>query len=144
MHQKVLWLPISCHMHHTVLWLPISYHMHHTVMWLLISYNMNHTVLWLPIYLQKTNPNTFVDKKLQTLTIVMWLPFKRIWSSCVTLLPSGVDSYSVTSSRTMLTKSSNPSRVPTISLSVFIMMWIREPMHLSTNSTIKYKKLMEQ
>ena len=34
----------------------------------------------------------------------------------------------------ILTKSSNPSRVPTISLSDFMMMWIREPMHLSTSS----------
>ena len=34
----------------------------------------------------------------------------------------------------ILTKSSNPNRVPTISLSDFMMMWIREPMHLSTSS----------
>lgn len=34
----------------------------------------------------------------------------------------------------ILTKSSKPSRVPTISLSVFMTMWIREPIHLSTSS----------
>lgn len=34
----------------------------------------------------------------------------------------------------ILTKSSNPSSVPTISLSLFITMWMREPIHLSTSS----------
>lgn len=71
------------------------------------------------------------------LTIVMLLPFSRIWSSFVMRRPSGVFSYSVTSSSSMLTKSSKPSNVPTISLSFFIMMWILEPMHLSTNSAGK-------
>lgn len=70
----------------------------------------------------------------EELTIVMWFPLSRIWSSCVILLPSGVDSYSVTSSSTMFTKSSKPRSVPTISLSLFMMMWMREPMHLSTSS----------
>uniref|UniRef100_A0A2M4CEB1 Putative secreted protein n=1 Tax=Anopheles marajoara TaxID=58244 RepID=A0A2M4CEB1_9DIPT len=64
----------------------------------------------------------------------MLLPLSRIWSSFVILLPSGVFSYSVTSSSSMLTKSSNPSSVPTISLSFFMMMCIREPIHLSTSS----------
>ncbi len=130
-------------------------------------------------------------------TIVMLLPLRRIWSSLVILLPSGVISLnqahknesnqqkaaeqleklcrdkkgtynSVTSSRTMsttlsqeqyleqtgnhaghflfhdsveriLTKSSKPSRVPTISLSVFMTMWILEPIHLSTSS-VRWKK----
>lgn len=71
------------------------------------------------------------------LTIVMLLPFSRIWSSFVIRRPSGVFSYSVTSSSNMLTKSSKPSNVPTISLSFFIIMWILEPMHLSTNSAGK-------
>lgn len=64
----------------------------------------------------------------------MLLPFNKIWSSFVIRLPSGVFSTSVTSSSSMLTKSSNPSNVPVISLSFFIRMWIREPIHLSTNS----------
>lgn len=34
----------------------------------------------------------------------------------------------------ILTKSSKPRSVPRISLSDFIMMWMREPIHLSTNS----------
>lgn len=71
------------------------------------------------------------------LTIVMLLPLSRIWSSFVMRRPSGVFSYSVTSSSNMLTKSSKPSNVPTISLSFFIIMWILEPMHLSTNSAGK-------
>lgn len=37
-------------------------------------------------------------------------------------------------SERILTKSSKPSKVPTISLSFFITMWIREPIHLSTSS----------
>ena len=40
----------------------------------------------------------------------MLLPLSRIWSSLVILRPSGVDSNSVTSSRTMFTKSSKPGR----------------------------------
>uniref|UniRef100_A0A6G5AH56 Uncharacterized protein n=1 Tax=Rhipicephalus microplus TaxID=6941 RepID=A0A6G5AH56_RHIMP len=66
--------------------------------------------------------------------IVMLLPLRRIWSSFVILLPSGVLSYSVTSSSTILTKSSKPRSVPTISLSLFMIMWILEPMHLSISS----------
>ena len=68
-------------------------------------------------------------------TIVMLFPFRRIWSSLVTLFPSGVDSNSVTSSKTIFTKSSNPFSVPTISLSFFMMMWRRLPIALSTSST---------
>ena len=66
--------------------------------------------------------------------MLMLFPLSRICSSLVTRLPSGNISYSVTSSRTMLTKSSNPSRVPTISLSFFMIIWILDPMHLSINS----------
>ena len=65
----------------------------------------------------------------------MLFPFRRIWSSLVTLFPSGVDSNSVTSSKTIFTKSSNPFNVPTISLSFFMMMWRRLPIALSTSST---------
>ena len=36
--------------------------------------------------------------------------------------------------RTMLTKSSKPKSVPVISLSLRMIMWIRDPIHLSTNS----------
>ncbi len=46
----------------------------------------------------------------------------------------------------ILTKSSNPRRVPTISLSFFMMIWIREPIHLSTSSEKQdqeMSKLME-
>ena len=67
--------------------------------------------------------------------MVMLFPFRRIWSSLVTLFPSGVDSNSVTSSKTIFTKSSNPFNVPTISLSFFMMMWRRLPIALSTSST---------
>ena len=67
-------------------------------------------------------------------SMVILLPFNRIWSSLVTLLPSLVISYSVTSSNTMLTKSSKPRRVPTTSLSFFIIMCILEPIALSTSS----------
>lgn len=79
-------------------------------------------------YPYRCNNTTFV------LTMVMLFPFSRIWSSLVILRPSEVFSYSVTSSSSMLTKSSNPSRVPTISLSFFMIICILEPMHLSTNS----------
>ena len=44
----------------------------------------------------------------------------------------------------ILTKSSNPRRVPTISLSDFIMMCIREPIHLSTNSREKRERVKGQ
>lgn len=36
----------------------------------------------------------------------------------------------------MLTCSSNPFKVPTISFSVRIKMWMRDPIHLSTNSVL--------
>lgn len=39
-----------------------------------------------------------------------------------------------TKKRTMLTKSSKPKSVPVISLSFRMIMWIRDPIHLSTNS----------
>lgn len=41
---------------------------------------------------------------------------------------------SVTSCSSIFTKSSNPNRVPTTSLSFFMIICIREPMHLSTSS----------
>jgi hypothetical protein len=49
--------------------------------------------------------------------IAILLPLSRIWSSFVTLMPSGVVSYASTCSSTMLTKTSNPFKVPTSSLS---------------------------
>ena len=42
--------------------------------------------------------------------------------------------YSTTSSSTMLTYTSNPRSVPTISLSDFMMIQMREPTHRSTSS----------
>lgn len=82
-----------------------------------------------------------IELMLAFYTIVMLFPFKRIWSSLVTRLPSAVVSNSKTSSNTMLTKSSNPSKVPTISLSFFMIMWILEPIHLSTNSNENKKQI---
>jgi len=66
-------------------------------------------------------------------------PFKSVCASFVDLRPFGVISYSVTSSRTMLTKSSNPSRVPVNSWSFFITTHMREPMHLSINSVNQHR-----
>lgn len=68
----------------------------------------------------------------------MLFPLRRIWSSFVTRFPSGVDSNSVTSSKTIFTKSSNPLSVPTISLSFFMIMWRRLPIALSTSSKYLY------
>jgi len=68
----------------------------------------------------------------------MLFPFKSVCASFVDLRPFGVISYSVTSSRTILTKSSNPSRVPVNSWSFFITTHMREPMHLSMSSGNKY------
>eukprot|EP00882_Tetradesmus_deserticola_P009483 GHRQ01010012.1.p1 GENE.GHRQ01010012.1~~GHRQ01010012.1.p1 ORF type:complete len:139 (-),score=13.04 GHRQ01010012.1:10-426(-) len=64
----------------------------------------------------------------------MLLPFSRICSSFVIRLPSAVVSISCTSSSTILTYTSKPRSVPTISLSPFIMTQICEPMHRSINS----------
>jgi len=64
----------------------------------------------------------------------MLFPFKSVCASFVDLRPFGVISYSVTSSRTILTKSSNPRRVPVNSRSFFITTHMREPIHLSMSS----------
>jgi len=67
----------------------------------------------------------------------MLFPFKSVCASFVDLRPFGVISYSITSSRTMLTKSSKPSSVPVNSRSFFMTTHIREPMHLSMSSSGK-------
>merc|ERR1719183_123910 len=61
-------------------------------------------------------------------------PFNKICDNVVTRVPSAVVSYSLTSSRTMLTYSSKPLSVPTSSLSPCITTHRREPTHLATSS----------
>ena len=90
-------------------------------------------------------------KTIETLLLVLFLPqnygsLPTLLSTnynftdlmCLSNVPPLSTSYnSVTSSRTMLTKSSKPSSVPTISLSAdFIMMCILLPIHLSTSSKV--------
>mmetsp|Transcript_16499 Transcript_16499/g.33697 ORF Transcript_16499/g.33697 Transcript_16499/m.33697 type:complete len:232 (+) Transcript_16499:2288-2983(+) len=64
----------------------------------------------------------------------MLLPLRSIWSRCLLVNPSVVSSYSVTSSSTILTKSSKPRRSPTNSLSPLITIQIRDPIHRSMSS----------